>query len=157
MIRPATPDDAPALKALDDAIWSFEHSPVEPRDRPFETDGVLVDERDGELAGYVKLGELWPIESVAHVREIKGLAVAADHQRKGVAKALIAAALEEARRQGAMKVTLRHLAHNTSARALYEACGFEEEGRLRDLFYLDGAYVDDVLMSITIGGSSASR
>jgi ribosomal protein S18 acetylase RimI-like enzyme len=156
VIRPATPLDAPALEALDHAIWSYAHSPVPPRDRPFETEGVLIDERDGELAGYIKLGELWPLESVRHVREIKGLAVAAGHQRKGVARALIAAALDEARRQGTTKVTLRVLGHNAPARALYEACGFTVEGVLTNLFHLEGAYVDDILMSITLGGSSSS-
>jgi len=150
VIRPATPQDAAALQALDHAIWSYEHSPAPAREKPFATEGVLVDERDGELAGYIKLGELLRIESTAHVREIKGLAVAASRQRQGVGKALIAAALEEARRQGAQKVTLRLLGRNAKARALYEACGFQEEGRLRDVFYLEGEFVDDVLMSITL-------
>ena len=48
------------------------------------------------------------------------------------------------------KLTLRVLGHNTPARALYAASGFEEEGILRGLFFLEGVYVDDVLMSMDL-------
>ena len=48
------------------------------------------------------------------------------------------------------KLTLRVLGHNAPARALYAACGFVEEGVLRGLFFLDGAYVDDVLMAMDL-------
>jgi len=68
MIRPATPQDAQALDALDRRNFSFRHSPVPPRDRPFDTEGVIVCELDGELAGYTKISRLWPIPSVDHVR-----------------------------------------------------------------------------------------
>jgi len=39
------------------------------------------------------------------------------------------------------------LGPNSGARALYEACGFEVEGVLREEFFLDGRYVDDVQMA----------
>ncbi len=38
------------------------------------------------------------------------------------------------------------LGHNTPARKLYEAEGFEIEGVLPGEFLLDGVFVDDVLM-----------
>ena len=155
MIRAATPADEPALCALDRRIWCWLHAPVEPRDRRFDTEGVLVDITDGEIAGYVKLGEMWPIESVNHVREIKGLAVDTRFHRRGIGRALIHAAIERARAEGARKVTLRVLGHNAPARGLYAACGFEVEGVLRDLFLLDGRYVDDILMSFDLTGDSS--
>lgn len=52
---------------------------------------------------------------------------------------------EEARRQGARRLTLRVLGHNTPARKLYESEGFVVERILPEEFLLDGAYVDDVL------------
>jgi RimJ/RimL family protein N-acetyltransferase len=155
MIRDATPADEPALRALDRRIWSWLHAPVEPRDRPFDTDGVLVHVLDGEITGYAKLGLLWPIESVAHVRELKGLAVDARFHRRGIGKALIAAAIERARTEGARKLTLRVLGHNAPARDVYADCGFEVEGVLRDLFVLEGRYVDDVLMSYDLTGDGS--
>jgi len=158
VIRPATPDDEPELRVLDHASWAWENTPVELRDKPFDTDGVLVEVIDGQIAGYVKLGELWPLPSVEHVRELKGLAVHPDFRRRGVGRTLIDAAIAHARAAGAHKLTLRVLGHNAPARDLYATCGFEVEGVLRDLFLLEGRYVDDVLMSIdlTDGGSSAS-
>ena len=48
------------------------------------------------------------------------------------------------------KLTLRVLGHNGPARALYEACGFEVEGVSRGLFFLDGVYVDDVLLALDL-------
>jgi ribosomal protein S18 acetylase RimI-like enzyme len=152
VIREATPADEPALRALDRAIWSWLHAPVEPRDDRFDTEGVLVHVTDGEIAGYVKLGTVWPIASVEHVREIKGLAVDARFQRRGIGAALVRAAIARARGEGARKLTLRVLGDNAPARELYAACGFEVEGVLRDLFLLDGRYVDDVLMSLDLAG-----
>ena len=161
MIRPATPHDAPALRAIDHHGWSSLHSPV-PRpalDGPFETELVLVDERDGEIAGYIARGDMWPLEAVTHVREIKALAVAPAFYRQGVGRALLETVINEARQDGTRKVTLRVLGHNTPAQALYKALGFVEEGNLRGLFLLDGTYVDDVIMSfnLTTDGSAASN
>jgi ribosomal protein S18 acetylase RimI-like enzyme len=150
VIRSARRDDAGPLRKLDREIWSWLHAPVEPRDRPFDIEGVLVYELEGEIAGYVKLGELWPIDSVRHVREIKGLAVDARFHRRGIGKALVESAIHLARVEGARKLTLRVLGHNAPARDLYAACGFEVEGVLRDLFLLEGRYVDDVLMSLDL-------
>jgi ribosomal protein S18 acetylase RimI-like enzyme len=149
VIRPATPSDEPTLRALDLATWSTLASPAPPPppDRPFELDGVLVSELADGIAGFVKLGPALPIPASDHVLEIKGLSVAPQHRRKGVARALLHAALEQARAAGARRVTLRVLANNTGARRLYEQCGFEVEGVLRGYFRLDGRYVDDVLMA----------
>jgi RimJ/RimL family protein N-acetyltransferase len=57
------------------------------------------------------------------------------------------AAVERARVLGARKVSLRVLAHNETARRLYERCGFVVEGVLKEEFHLDGRYVDDVFMA----------
>ena len=57
------------------------------------------------------------------------------------------AAVDAATARGARKLTLRVLASNAIARALYESCGFEVEGILREEFLLEGRYVDDVLMA----------
>jgi ribosomal protein S18 acetylase RimI-like enzyme len=151
VIRPATPADQPVLYALDRENWTTLSSPVPfPPDRQFEIDGVLVAELEGGIAGYVKLGPVLPIESTAHVLEIKGLTVDPAHRRRGVGRALMHAAIRTAREAGARKLTLRVLGHNADARSLYAACGFEVEGVLREFFYLDGRYVDDVLMAMRL-------
>jgi RimJ/RimL family protein N-acetyltransferase len=55
--------------------------------------------------------------------------------------------VEQAQSRGARKLALRVLGTNTRARSLYESCGFLVEGLLREEFFLDGRYVDDVLMA----------
>ena len=62
---------------------------------------------------------------------------------------LVRAALRTARARGARKVSLRVLAHNEPAKRLYESCGFVLEGTLREEFFLDGRYVDDLLLGFS--------
>jgi ribosomal protein S18 acetylase RimI-like enzyme len=152
VIRPARPADEPALRHLDLSTWSSVSSPASPPppDRPFELDGVLVSELAEGIVGYVKLGPVLPIPASDHVLEIKGLSVSPVHRRRGVARALLRAAIGEAKASGACRVTLRVLAHNTAARELYTDYGFEIEGVLRGFFRLDGRYVDDILMALPL-------
>jgi ribosomal protein S18 acetylase RimI-like enzyme len=118
--------------------------------RAVRTDDVLVFDDGGTVAGYVALGAPTALESNRHVVSIRGLAVAPSHQRRGVARALLTAAEAAARERGARRLTLRVLATNTAARALYEAYGFVVEGVQREEFLLDGRYVDDVLMALDL-------
>ncbi|MEU5895703.1 MULTISPECIES: GNAT family N-acetyltransferase [Streptomyces] len=153
-IRTARPEDDDALARLDRATWSTVHA-VQPRPQPpydpffndrFGPRDHLVAEAEGRIVGYVKLGYPTPLLANAHVRQIQGFAVAEEARGHGVGRRLIRAAMDEARRQGAVRITLRVLGHNTPARKLYEAEGFVIEGVLPGEFLLDGAYVDDVLM-----------
>ncbi|MEU4171733.1 GNAT family N-acetyltransferase [Streptomyces sp. NPDC026665] len=153
-IRTATLDDDDALGRIDRDTWSTLHA-VMPRPRPpyepfyserFGPRDHLVAELDGRLVGYIRLGFPTSLACNTHVRQILGLAVADDARGAGVGRALLRAAGEEARRQGARRITLRVLGHNTPARALYESEGFVVEGILPGEFLLDGTYVDDVLM-----------
>ena len=152
MIRRATPSDERALRRLDRAGWSWQHSPVGPREGRFDIAGVLVYELDLEIVGYIQVGALAPMESTRHVQQVRGLLVDERFRGRGIGRALVQAAIEQAELDGIRKLTLRVLGHNAPARALYETCGFVVEGVLTDLFCVEGAYVDDVLMSITVGG-----
>ncbi|MEW2446687.1 GNAT family N-acetyltransferase [Streptomyces parvulus] len=152
-IRPARSDDEEPLGRLDRDTWSFLHAvspppgPDDPFFRPHSgPDDHLVAELDGTVVGYVRLGFPTPLAANAHVRQIRGLAVADAARGAGVGRALVRAAVEEARRLGARRITLRVLGHNTAARRLYESEGFVVEGVQPEEFYLGGAYVDDVTM-----------
>ena len=83
------------------------------------------------VVGYVKLRPPLRIPSNAHVLQIQGLAVDPAHRQMGIGRRLVLAAVDQARRRGARKVSLRVLATNRTARALYESCGFTVEGILR--------------------------
>jgi len=155
IVRRARDGDEGALSALDAATWSERVTPgpqPPPGGRPWDQglEGVLVAEAGGEPVGYVHLRAPTPLPASAHVREIRGLAVAPTGQRRGVGRALLAAAADAAREAGARRLTLRVLAANAPARALYRATGFVEEGVLRGEFHLEGRDADDVLMALAL-------
>ncbi|MFG3201919.1 GNAT family N-acetyltransferase [Streptomyces sp. NPDC048192] len=150
-IRIAVAADEEQLAALDRAAWSTLHAVSPPPQGPFFDErhmpgDHLVAEAGGRIAGYIRLAHPTPLASNAHVLQIQGLAVAAEARGRGVGRALVRAAVEEARRRGARRLTLRVLGHNAPARALYASEGFAVEGVQPEEFLLDGAYVDDVFM-----------
>ena len=153
MIRFAIRRDESALRRLDREVWSTLHNPGPIREGRFDITGTLVYDVEDELAGYVQLGPWSKFPSAGHVRQVRGIAVAERFRGRGIARALIEAAVGQAELQGARKLTLQVLAHNAPARALYEACGFVQEGTLTGVFYLDGEYVDDVFMSLDLPAS----
>ena len=157
-VRRATSADERALATLDRATWTTLTSPAPPPPEPdwsffsekVDIRDVLVAELDGEVAGYVRLGPATPLAASDHVLMIRGIAVDPAFQRRGVGRALMDAAAAEARARGARRLTLRVLAHNEGAVRLYEQCGFEVEGVMRGEFFLDGNYVDDMLMALDL-------
>ncbi|WP_127358937.1 GNAT family N-acetyltransferase [Actinacidiphila soli] len=152
-VRPAALTDDAGLARLDHDTWSTLHA-VQPRPDPgapfFDArhtpDAYLVAEADGVLAGYIRLVPATPLACNTHVCQIQGLAVADTARGQGVGRALVSAAMAEARAQEARRITLRVLGHNAPARRLYGSLGFAVEGVLPGEFLLDGEYVDDVLM-----------
>jgi ribosomal protein S18 acetylase RimI-like enzyme len=157
-IRPANPGDDRALATLDRATWTTLTSPAPPPPEPdwsflnekVEIRDVLVAELDGEVAGYVRIGRVFPIAASDHVLMITGIAVDPACQRRGIGRALLDAAVAEARARGVRRLTLRVLAHNEGAVRLYEQAGFVVEGVLRNEFFLDDVYVDDLLMALDL-------
>jgi ribosomal protein S18 acetylase RimI-like enzyme len=167
--RPAAPSvrlavlaDEAALGRLDRDTWSPLHAVTPPPEPPYEPyfdvnhrpEDVLVaeDVAGGELCGYVRLVHPTPLACNAHVLQINGFAVAEHARGRGVGRLLLRAVRAEAARRGARRITLRVLSHNAPARALYEADGFAVEGVLPGEFFLDGKYVDDVLMGRSLTG-----
>lgn len=153
-IRTARPGDEEELARLDRATWSTLHA-VTPRPQPpynpfFDErhlpEDYLVAVLDGRVVGYIRLAFPTPLASNAHVRQIQGLAVADEARGQGVGRWLVRAAVEEARRRGARRLTLRVLGHNAPARKLYESEGFVVEGVMPEEFFVGGVYVDDVVM-----------
>jgi ribosomal protein S18 acetylase RimI-like enzyme len=152
--------DQDALTRIERETWSLHVSPSVYTPRPFFSNArpeeVLVAVLDGEVAGFICLRPPTPLASNAHVLMIAGLGVTPSMQRKGVASALLEAAETYASERKIERLTLRVLAVNTGARALYESSGYETEGELRGEFRLGVGHggavvlVDDALMAKTI-------
>ncbi|GGW91203.1 N-acetyltransferase [Streptomyces malachitofuscus] len=153
-IRIARPDDEGELARIDHETWSPVHAVTPPPQPSYDSffsersgpGDHRVAEHEGRLVGYVRLGHPTELASNAHVRQIRGLAVLAEARGLGVGRALVRAAVADARKHGARRITLRVLGHNTPARKLYESEGFVVEGVQPGEFYVDGEYVDDILM-----------
>ena len=156
-VRRSDAADEDALAALDRATWTSLTSPALPPgsswtffDEGTRPADVLVAVVDGELAGYVRLARATPLRASDHVVTVNGFAVDHAYRRRGVGKAMLGAAIEQAVARDARRLTLRVLANNEAARRLYDSAGFVVEGVLRGEFFLDGAYVDDVLMALDL-------
>lgn len=146
--------DAEALMKLDALVWDNRSTPSQivwnSREQylqkcPPESQLVAVIGDEEEICGYLGFDYPTPLASNRHVYEIN-IAIHPDYQRRGVGRKLMEAVKELAAERGIRKLSLRVLASNPQALAFYQSCGFVEEGRLVGEFYLDGQYVDDILM-----------
>ncbi len=78
---------------------------------------------------------------------VLGMAVAVEQRGLGVGKALIQAAVAKAHTRGLLRIELTVQSENQVAQALYRSVGFEQEGTLRNAWYLDGQHFDVHLMA----------
>ncbi len=160
-IRPAVPDDAEPLYRFGEALLAessfFLRSPGE-RARSVEEMRAVI-ERFHALPGHLLLGawhEGAPVgEAVAagggfkrdrHAATI-GVGVLAAHSGQGLGRALIGEVETFARHRALRRLELTVMAHNARARALYGRLGYFEEGVKRDSLFVDGAFVDEIMMA----------
>ena len=105
---------------------------------------AAVDDEDGLLgwAGLMTIADTAQIFTVGTVPQAR---------RQGVARRLVEAMLDEARRRDATEVFLDVRVDNAAAKALYEGFGFRPL-RIRRGYY-DGGRVDAVEMRLALDGS----
>ncbi|WP_243789467.1 GNAT family N-acetyltransferase [Saccharopolyspora gloriosae] len=161
-VRTAVQGDERELARIVHAAWSWESSvfPRPPLDAPVFTEpvlpeNVLVAVEDAQPLGFAKLVPSSLANprigsAAAHVQMIYGCSVAPQHQGRGVGTALLRAIRRESVARGARRVTLKVLGSNPRAQALYRRHGYQVEGTLRGEFFLQGKYVDDVLMALDL-------
>lgn len=107
----------------------------------------LVAELAGEIAGYLMA---WRVHDELHVLN---LAVARQWRRRGVALALMAAALADGQRSGLRVVTLEVRASNAGAQNFYRQIGFRDDG-IRPGYYADTGE-DALIMTRELGLAGA--
>lgn len=130
-VRLATWDDIPALPQIErsageafrgtDQAWIADDIVAEADSYPplIEAGGVWVAEEDEVVAGFISTQ---PVAGAFHILE---LAVGHDHQRKGIGRALMDAALAEARRAGYRTATLTTFRGIPWNAPFYARLGFE--------------------------------
>lgn len=159
IVRRATEADVEAVVdlvtevAAEEGRWIASEPPLDRTARRERLLAALESERsvslvvvaDDRLVGHLGM-EVAPY-GVAHF----GMCVAAAWRGRGVGGALVAEAIESARRLGAHKVALEVWPHNAAARRLYRRYGFRDEGRLRRHYRRrDGQLWDAVVMGLVL-------
>ena len=142
MIRPATPDDAAAIVAVEraafgpDVAWSAGLVDLE-LIAPGRV--VVAAEQDDAMVGFASAAV------IADVADLTRIAVRPHARRTGVARALLDALLEQAAERGAERMMLEVADTNEPALGFYAASGFSEVARRRDYY---GRGVDAVVMEL---------
>jgi RimJ/RimL family protein N-acetyltransferase len=160
-IRPAEPDDSEELFRFGEKLLAessfFLRSPGERARSPGEMRDVI--ERFCELPHYLLLsawlGDNAVGEAVVTAGDFQrnrftatvGVGVLQAHAGRGLGAALMAQmeAFGRARRLRRLELTV--MAPNTRARALYERLGYVVEGIKRDSLFVNGGFVDEILMA----------
>lgn len=92
-------------------------------------DRVVVAELDGHAVGLAHLHVTPALERDRPAAKIGALVVDETHRGRGVGRALVQAAEEEARRRGCELLFLTTAARRNDAHVFYERLGFEQTGR----------------------------
>jgi ribosomal protein S18 acetylase RimI-like enzyme len=135
-VHAASVEDLPELSRLFDAYRVFYRQASDPgaaerflRERLARRDShVFVAAREsGALAGFTQLYPSLSSVSMARIFVLNDLYVDADVRRTGVGRALLEAAHDFARSQGAVRVSLETARDNAGAQRLYESLGYERD------------------------------
>jgi GNAT superfamily N-acetyltransferase len=134
-IRRADVADLPALVPLFDAYRRFYGQPGDMeraeaflRERLERGESmVLLAERTGVAVGFTQLYPMFSSVRTARAWVLNDLFVVEDARRGGVARALLDAAADFARAEGARGLMLETGRDNAAARALYRAAGWHED------------------------------
>ena len=134
-IRLALLDDIDAIAPLFDAYRGFYDQPSDlERARQWLHDRlqraesvVLLATRDDVPVGFTQLYPMFSSVRTARTWLLNDLYVDASARRGGVARALLDAAADFAREDGAAGIALETMRDNAPARALYRAAGWHEE------------------------------
>jgi RimJ/RimL family protein N-acetyltransferase len=153
-VRPASVADARPMAELFAAVAEERSGiatepPVDVEERTAQfaadIDGSIVAVADGRIVGFIH------IEAARYgVGEIAML-VDGDWRGRGVGSTLIQAAVGWARDHGLHKLNLEVWPHNTAAVALYQRCGFIEEGhRVKHYRRANGELWDSLIMGLPL-------
>lgn len=108
-------------------------------------DLAVVDRVSGECVGEVVLNEWDRDNRSCNLR----IALATAGQGRGLGTEAVSLMVGHGfERLGLHRISLNVFAFNPRARRVYENVGFVEEGVRRDVLFCDGAWVDDIVMSI---------
>ncbi len=143
-LAPATPADLDALARLAADAQPYAWTAGQLADS-LAAGHWLTTAVDGErIAGFAV------VHSLFEDAELLEIVVARPCQRRGIARQLLAAAVDHARHAGATRLLLEVRASNDPARALYRTAGFHETGVRRGYYRADHGREDAILMELPL-------
>jgi RimJ/RimL family protein N-acetyltransferase len=159
MIRTATINDFDYLYSLHmhPAInpWLFYEMMTADAFRPvmeelIQKKSLYIYEMEGRPAGMFKLQPMKFRNS--HIMYLGGVAIHPDHAGKGYAKEMILDAIDLVKNLGFTRIELTVATSNHKAISLYEKCGFNTEGILKNYTFLksENRYIDEQVMAFIL-------
>jgi L-phenylalanine/L-methionine N-acetyltransferase len=108
---------------------------------------VYVFEQEGKAAGMFKL--FAHSYRTSHICYLGGVAVHSDFAGKGLGTVMLKEILAFGQESGFLRMELSTATINERAIRLYEKCGFQKEGVLRNYTYLksENRFLDEVMMA----------
>jgi L-amino acid N-acyltransferase YncA len=157
VVRPATDQDLPAILAIYNdavrhttAIWNDTLVDLDNRRAWHEARTrlgypVLVGEEDGAAVAYGSFGDFRAFDGYRFTVE-HSVYVAEGSRRRGIASALVMALIERATALGKHVIVAGIAADNEASIALHRRLGFDETGRMPEVGFKFGRWLDLVLM-----------
>ena len=106
----------------------------------------LINAWDGELCVGEALCMGGQFERNKHAGRV-GVGILSSHYGQGVGKGLVRAIERIAEANGIVRLDLTVMEHNERAHRLYLSMGYKDEGINRRSLFVDGAWVNEIMMS----------
>ncbi|HEV7298208.1 MAG TPA: GNAT family N-acetyltransferase [Tepidisphaeraceae bacterium] len=110
---------------------------------------VIVAERDGRIVGWASLGEFHKREAFRNTVE-SSIYVRHDQRRLGIGKALLAELIQQARVIGHHTIIASIDSEQSASIVLHEHAGFARVGRLHQVGYKFGRWLDVIYMQMML-------
>jgi phosphinothricin acetyltransferase len=128
------------MSAQERAAWFARHDGLHP---------VLVAERSGAIMGWASLGEFHRREAYRNTVE-SSIYVRHDQRRLGIGKALLAELIHQGRVIGHHTVVALIDSEQAASIVLHEHAGFARVGRLHQVGYKFGRWLDVIYMQLML-------
>lgn len=143
-IRPLVAPDLPAVAAIEAALQAFPWTPKQFADSLADGHTGWVIEAGREIVAFAVTSQV--LDEIS----LLTIGVRADHQRQGLARALLDWIVERAGETGAAVLMLEVRKSNGAARSLYRRQGFVEVGQRRNYYRAAEGREDAILMALTL-------
>lgn len=162
-IQPMALEDIEQIVALENQTWNTLNTPtqipISSKDKiikAFENGThYLVAKDKHQILGVLDYHSYYPFPSGHHVVTF-GIAVSKKDRCLGVGRQLVQTFFDMAKADHYQKVLIHVLSSNDIAQRFYEKLGFTQEAILKNQFYLNRTYVDDLIYSYYLESNHAN-